>query len=86
MDKPSPEYQHNPAGLTLRDLILAVLQSPDVATLLKCKVAVETSDDREDGEGDVIGRVIEFQWGRDGSVYMRIDGTQDSVRDIIDPH
>lgn len=74
----SPDHLYDPQGLTVADLIERLKLMPP-----ESKVWIETSDDDPEGEGTLIGEVVEVQDGRDRAVYLRIDASQAAVRDTL---
>ena len=77
----SPDHEYNPEGLTVGALIERLkTMSPDH------KIWLETSDVDPEGEGTLIGQIVEVQDGRDGAAYLRIDADQEEVQDSVDPH
>lgn len=74
----APNHLYDPQGLTVAELIERLkLMPPDH------KVWIETSDDDPAGGGTLIGQVVEVQDGRDRAAYLRIDASQDAVRDTL---
>lgn len=74
----APDHEYNSEGLTVEDVVARLAQTP-----ANCRFYVETAGDDDDPEGQIIGQVVEIQWGRDGHVYLRVDRSTREVRNTF---